>query len=83
MDHSIWIVAIRDIKKGEEIVYDYNFDISCYEDHPCRCGTSKCVGYIVGTEYRDELKEILKKKRKKEERRRRKKRKKGRKGARK
>ena len=58
----IWLIALRGIEKGDEIVYDYNFDIEYYEDYPCLCGSKKCVGYIVGAEYRAKLKRRLKKK---------------------
>ena len=43
----IWIVALRDINQGEELVYNYNYDIEDYEDHVCRCGSHRCVGYIL------------------------------------
>jgi SET domain-containing protein len=57
----IWLIADRDIEKGEEIVYDYNFDLEHYEEHPCQCGAKKCCGYMVGVEYRGKLKKLLKK----------------------
>jgi uncharacterized protein len=43
----IWIVAMRDIREGEEITYDYNFS---WDPPPpkCHCGSPKCRGYIVG-----------------------------------
>ena len=43
----IWIMAIRDIKKGEELAYNYNYDFEDYESHECRCGSDRCVGYIL------------------------------------
>lgn len=43
----IWIVALRDIEKDEELGYDYGFDLTDWRKHPCLCGTSECVGYIV------------------------------------
>lgn len=43
----IWIHALRDIKEGEELTYNYGFDVDTWEDHPCRCGAERCVGYIV------------------------------------
>ena len=43
----IFIHALRDIKQGEELSFDYGFDVDCYEDHPCLCGRDACVGYIV------------------------------------
>ena len=45
---KIWVYAIRDIKKGEELSYDYGFGYDeYYKDFPCRCGSKNCVGYIV------------------------------------
>ncbi|MEM7146743.1 MAG: SET domain-containing protein-lysine N-methyltransferase [Verrucomicrobiota bacterium] len=61
----IWLIADRSIEKGEEIVYDYNFDLDYYEEHPCLCGTDNCCGYIVGETYRDKLAKLIKKKKKK------------------
>ena len=49
----IWIVASRDIAVGEEITFNYGFDLEDYKDHPCRCGTSACAGDIVAEEYFD------------------------------
>jgi SET domain-containing protein len=55
----IFLQALRDIEVDEEITFDYGFDVDCYEDHPCRCGSEKCIGYIVGRDYHDELAERL------------------------
>mgnify|MGYP006106350653 FL=1 len=45
---KIWVTAMRDIKKGEELSYDYGFGFdSNYKDHKCRCGSKNCVGFIV------------------------------------
>ena len=35
VDHTIWIIASRDIRKGEELTYDYNTD--GVAGIPCRC----------------------------------------------
>jgi len=51
----IYIDAIRDIQPGEELSFDYGFDVDCFEDHPCRCGKPECVGYIVGKDQWPEL----------------------------
>jgi SET domain-containing protein len=48
----IWVVASRDIAPGEELSYDYGFDFSEWQDHPCRCGAKECVGYIVKSSQR-------------------------------
>lgn len=58
----IFIHAVRDIHPGEELSFDYGFDIDCYEDHPCRCGKAGCVGYIVSRSQWPELQERLQKK---------------------
>ncbi len=46
---KLWIVAIKDIKKGEELSYDYGFSYSKEDlkNFVCRCGSKKCCGYIV------------------------------------
>jgi SET domain-containing protein len=43
----IWIVARRDIRQGEEITFNYGFDLEDYKNYPCACGSANCVGYIV------------------------------------
>jgi SET domain-containing protein len=55
----IYIYSLRDIGAGEELSFDYGFDIDCYQDHPCRCGSDGCVGFIVSREQWDQLKERL------------------------
>ncbi|MGV3660266.1 MAG: SET domain-containing protein [Prosthecobacter sp.] len=54
----IWIHALRDIKAGEELTYNYGFDVDTWEDHPCCCGSERCVGYIVAE---DQWPKLLKK----------------------
>ena len=50
---KLWIYAIRDIKKGEELSYDYGFSFDeDFKNYPCRCGAKNCVGYIVRSESR-------------------------------
>ena len=59
---KIWIIAGRDIKKGEEITYNYDYEFSeDYKDHPCQCGTARCVGFILKEEFWPELQRALKK----------------------
>ncbi len=62
---KVWIVSIRKIASGEELSYDYGYDIEHYAEHPCRCGSKKCIGYIVAHRHRKKLNRILKKIRKK------------------
>jgi uncharacterized protein len=52
-DSRVFIYALRDIGKGEELTYDYHFILD--EPHnaankklyPCHCGTDKCRGTIL------------------------------------
>lgn len=51
----IWIESIRDIAAGDEVTFNYGFDLEKYQDYPCRCGADNCVGYIVAEEYHDQI----------------------------
>ena len=45
---KLWIFALRDIKKGEELSYDYGFGFDeNYKDYICKCGSKNCCGFIV------------------------------------
>jgi len=54
-DDHIWIEAMVDIKEGEELSYDYCYDIDDYEDHPCKCGKKNCCGYIIAEKHRKKV----------------------------
>ncbi len=49
----IWIVATCDIAEGEELTFNYGYDLEDYREYPCRCGAPNCVGYIVAEEFFD------------------------------
>ena len=50
---KVWVYAIKDIKKNEELSYDYGFSYDKdYKKFPCRCGSKNCCGYIVREESR-------------------------------
>jgi SET domain-containing protein len=51
----IWIIALRDIRAGEELSYDYGYELDDYEQRPCRCGATNCCGYIVDKAYRAKI----------------------------
>jgi len=51
----IWIEAKRRLRLGEELTYNYGYDAEHYRDHPCRCGLSGCLGYIVAPGQRRRL----------------------------
>ncbi|XP_068651991.1 uncharacterized protein [Aristolochia californica] len=45
----IGLFALRDIKKGEEVTFDYNFvRVFGAAAKKCLCGSSECQGYIGG-----------------------------------
>ena len=56
---KIIIPALQDIPAGEELTFDYGFDVDCYEDHPCLCGAANCTGYIVSRQQWAELAQRL------------------------
>ncbi len=60
----VWILARRDIVAGEELTFDYGYGFSLWEGHPCRCGASRCVGYIVNSGQRWRVRRILRQRRK-------------------
>ncbi len=46
----VWILALRNIAAGEELVWDYNL----YDDEdpaPCYCGSKKCRGTMYSREW--------------------------------
>ena len=46
----VWLFALRDIPRGEELVWDY----SLYDDEtpaPCHCGSPKCRGTMYSREW--------------------------------
>ena len=53
----VWILALRDIKAGEELTFNYGYDLEDYREHPCRCGAAECVGYIVSEEFFDHVRQ--------------------------
>ena len=65
--NRVWLISTRKIKEGEELSYNYGFDLDGYEDHECKCGAKKCVGYITADDNWPKLKKRLDKKTKKAE----------------
>jgi len=60
---KVWVYALKDIKKNDELSYDYGFSYDAdYEQYPCRCGAKNCVGYIVrqGSRWRIKKRKLLK-----------------------
>ena len=67
VENRIWISSIKNIKKGEELSYDYGyeFDKDDYKDHVCKCGSNLCIGFIISSDdwskYKKHINEIIKK----------------------
>ena len=60
---KLWIYAVKDIKKNEELTYDYGFSFDKdYKNFPCRCGAKKCVGFIVNSQSRWRIKKLKRRK---------------------
>jgi SET domain-containing protein len=53
----IWIVALRDIRAGEEMTFNYGYDLEDYQEHPCVCGATGCIGYILAEEFFEQVKQ--------------------------
>lgn len=50
-DGRIWVMAIRDVGAGEELTFNYGYDLVDYREHLCHCGAPGCVGFIVAEEF--------------------------------
>ncbi|XP_058458140.1 nuclear receptor binding SET domain protein-like [Malaya genurostris] len=53
---SVGLFAIKDIKAGDELTFNYNFESTSDEKKICHCGASKCSGFI-GKKYRPPVEE--------------------------
>lgn len=60
-EDRIFITAERDIRKGEELTYNYGFDLEHWDDHPCLCGSDGCVGFIVDKKHWRKLLKVIEK----------------------
>jgi len=63
---KIVIESIKDIKKDEEITYNYGFEIDekkphLFKEHPCRCGSLNCAGYILAEDEWPKIKRFMEK----------------------
>jgi uncharacterized protein len=56
---QLFVYTVRPIRRGEEFNYDYGYGFEHWMDHPCRCGSPVCVGFIVASPHRDRLRRFL------------------------
>lgn len=55
----IWIIARRTIEPGDELTYNYGYGFDSWRDHPCRCGSPGCIGWIVARRHFARLRKVL------------------------
>ena len=48
---TIWIVALRDIKAGEELTFNYGYELDDELAQSCTCGAEHCCGFILAQQY--------------------------------
>ena len=53
---TIWIVALRDLKAGEELAFNYGYELDDEMAQPCTCGAEHCCGYILAPQYQGVVK---------------------------
>ena len=52
-DGRIWIETIRDVEPGEELAYDYAYELeerhtpAAKRRYPCNCGSGRCRGTLL------------------------------------
>ena len=52
-DGRIWIETIRDVEPGEELAYDYAYELeerhtpAAKKRYPCNCGAARCRGTLL------------------------------------
>ena len=54
---KVWIVSNRSILAGEELTFNYGYDLEDYRQYPCSCGSPQCVGYMVAEELLESVRE--------------------------
>ncbi|MDR0588369.1 MAG: SET domain-containing protein-lysine N-methyltransferase [Burkholderiales bacterium] len=70
-DGRVFVMAIKDIKVGDEITYDYKLSVDGKltkkekQDYVCRCGAQKCRGFLI--DFKKKKKKDKKAKKKKKE----------------
>lgn len=51
IEGRIWIVAKRNIAAGEELTFNYGYDLENVHEYPCSCGSPSCLGVILAEEH--------------------------------
>lgn len=53
LSSAISLIAMRDIRAGQEVNYDYaTSDGSAYDEFDCTCGARNCRGHVSGDDWK-------------------------------
>ena len=45
---KVWVYALKNIKRGDELSYDYGFSFDGdFRNYPCKCGAKNCAKFII------------------------------------
>jgi SET domain-containing protein len=55
----IWVISRRAISCGEELTWNYGYDIKDFMNYPCSCGAATCLGYMVAEEWFPAVRQML------------------------
>lgn len=58
-EDKLFLYSLEEISIGSELTFDYGYDVEHFLDHPCRCGSPNCMGYIVARAQWNKLRKIL------------------------
>src|SRR2546428_11533534 len=53
IEGRLLVVAQRAISSGEELTFNYGYDLTDYREHPCNCGTEACIGFMLAEEFHE------------------------------
>lgn len=56
---GLWVNAQRAVLNGEELTFNYGYDLTDWRSYPCRCGSAACPGYMVGEEFQSDLRRLI------------------------
>jgi len=61
LDHRdrVWVISRRRILRGEELTWNYGYDLKDFMSYPCSCGSATCLGYMVAEEWFPAVRQML------------------------
>ena len=55
----IWVISRWAITRGEELTWNYGYDLKDFMNYPCNCGAATCLGYMVAEEWFPTVRRML------------------------